>query len=81
MNKTLEAASTQIENIKYLKNHREFDKLPESLKEIAELRLKNPDLSYEELGKLLKEPISKSGAHHRLNKINTIVEEIKCARK
>lgn len=81
LNKTLEAASTQIENIKYLKNHREFDKLPESLKEIAELRLKNPDLSYEELGKLLKKPISKSGAHHRLNKINTIVEEIKCAKK
>ena len=81
LNKTLEASSTQIENIKYLKKRRKFDILPESLKEIAELRLKNPDLSYEEIGKLLKEPISKSGAHHRLNKINAIVEELKCVKR
>ena len=81
LNKTLSAASIQIENIKYLKKHRKFDALDESLKEISEVRLKNPDLSYEEIGKMLKEPISKSGAYHRLNKINLIVEELKCAKK
>lgn len=81
LNKTLDAANIQIEAIKYLKKHKKFETLPESLKEIAELRLKNPDLSYEEIGKLLKEPISKSGAHHRLNKINAIVEELKCAKE
>jgi len=77
LNKTLEAASNQIENIKYLKQHRKFNTLPENLKEIAEIRLKNPDLSYEEIGKLLKTPLSKSGVSHRLSKISKIAEELK----
>lgn len=77
LNKTLEAASNQIENIKYLKQHRKFNTLPENLKEIAEIRLKNPDLSYEEIGKLLKTPLSKSGVSHRLSKISKIAEDLK----
>jgi len=77
LNKTLEAASNQIENIKYLKQHRKFNTLPENLKEIAEIRLKNPDLSYEEIGKLLKKPLSKSGVSHRLSKISKIAEDLK----
>ncbi len=77
LNKILDASKVQIENIKYLKQHKKFNLLPENLKEIAEIRLKNPDLSYDEIGKLLKEPISKSGVSHRLTKINTIVEELK----
>lgn len=77
LNKTLEASKQQIDNIKYLKEHRKFNVLPENLKEVAEIRLKNPDLSYEEIGSLLKKPISKSGVSHRLSKINAIVEELK----
>ena len=77
LNKTLEASKLQIENIKYLKEHRKFNSLPENLKEVAEIRLKNPDLSYEEIGNLLKKPISKSGVSHRLSKINSIAEELK----
>lgn len=77
LNKTLEASSNQIESIKYLKQHKKFNTLTENLKEIAELRLKNPDLSYEEIGKLLKTPLSKSGVSHRLSKICKIAEELK----
>lgn len=77
LNKTLEAAKIQIDNIKYLKQHKKFDTLPETLKEVAEIRLKNPDLSYEEIGNKLKKPMSKSCVSHRLNKLNTIVEELK----
>ncbi len=77
LNKTLETAKMQIDNIKYLKKHKKFEKLPDNLKEVATLRLKNPDLSYEEIGKMLKEPMSKSCVSHRLNKINKIVEELK----
>lgn len=74
--KTMNAAKIQIESIKYLKKHRKFENLPEELKEIANLRIKEPDLSYEELGKLLHKPISKSGVSHRLNKINNIVKDL-----
>lgn len=75
--KTMNASNNQIENINYLKKHRKFNNLSEELREIANLRIKEPDLSYEELGKLLKKPISKSGVSHRLNKINEIVKELK----
>lgn len=74
--KTMNAANTQIESIKYLKQHRKFETLPKELKEIVNLRIKEPDLSYEELGKLLDNPISKSGVSHRLNRINQIAKEL-----
>ena len=76
LNKTIDAAVGQIKNIKKLKQKHKFITLPENLKEIAELRLKNPDASYEELGKMLKKPIGKSGVSHRLNKINQIAKEV-----
>lgn len=76
LNKTIDAAVEQIKNIKLLKQKHKFHILPENLKEIAELRIKNPDASYEELGKMLAKPIGKSGVSHRLNKINQIAKEI-----
>ena len=54
-----------------------FNELSEQLKEIAIVRIENPDMSLEELGKLLKKPIGKSGVNHRLRKIQKIVEELK----
>lgn len=75
LNKTLEAAKNQIQAIKFLKIKGNFNKLTEELQEIAEIRLKNPDLSYEEIGKMLKKPLSKSGVNHRLSKIIQISKE------
>ena len=77
LNKTLSAANSQIIAIKELKRKHKFNLLTKELKEIAELRLKNPDLSYDEIGKLLEKPLSKSGVSHRLNKIIKISEELK----
>lgn len=75
LNKTVSAAVKQIEAIKFLKKDNKFADLSDSLKEIAELRLENPDISLIELGKLLREPIGKSGVNYRLNKIIEIAEE------
>ena len=77
LNKTINASVTQINAIKYLKEHRKFEELPENLKEIAEVRLKNPDASLVELGQMLENPIGKSGVNHRLKKICEISEETK----
>ena len=76
MNKTINASVTQIQAIRYLKEHKKFEELPENLKEIAEVRLKNPDASLVELGKMLQNPIGKSGVNHRLKKICEIAEEL-----
>lgn len=67
--KTVDAAVKQINAIKKLKENGKFNNLPDSLKELANLRLENPEASLEELGKMLKEPIGKSGVNYRLNKI------------
>lgn len=59
LNKTVNAAVYQIEAIKKLKKEKKFDKLPENLKEIAKLRLENPDCTLAQLGEMLSEPIRK----------------------
>ena len=47
------------------------------LKEIALLRLENPDMSLKALGELLENPIGKSGVNHRLQKIHDFAEELR----
>lgn len=76
LNKTVTAATKQIEAIRKLKNSRKFTNLSEELKEIANLRLKNPDASLIELGNMLKEPVGKSGVNYRLNKLIKMAEEL-----
>lgn len=77
LNKTINAAVKQIEDIKLIKKKRKFSSLPENLQEIANLRIENPDISLVELGKLLKEPIGKSGVNHRLKKLSAIAEDLR----
>lgn len=77
LNKILEASNLQIRDIMFLKDNNKFETLPEELKEIAEIRLKNPDISYEEIANVLKKPISKSGVSHRFKKISRIAEELR----
>lgn len=69
LNKTINASIEQIEAIKKLKASGKFKKMDEPLKEIAELRLKNPNASLIELGQILQKPVGKSGVNYRLKKI------------
>ncbi len=75
LNKTINASIRQIAAIRKLQETGKFKKLEDNLKEIAILRLENPDMPLVELGKLLKEPIGKSGVNYRLKKIMEIAEE------
>ena len=77
LNKTISASVLQVQAIKLLKSKKKFEELSDDLKEIAELRLANPDANLVELGQMLDTPIGKSGANHRLNKILKIAEELK----
>ena len=54
-----------------------FASLPDGLKEIASVRLENPYVSLEELGKLLDQPIGKSGVNHRLRKLSEAAEKLR----
>ncbi len=77
LNKTINASVEQISAIKKLKESKKFNKLNDNLKEIANLRLENPNMSLIELGKLLKQPLGKSGVNYRLKKIVEIANDIK----
>ncbi len=67
--KTFNAAAKQIEAIMKLKDSGKFDDLPSDLKEIATLRLENPEMTLSELGANLSTPLTRSGVNHRLKKI------------
>lgn len=69
LNKTINASIQQIAAIRKLQETGNLNKLDDNLKEIAILRLENPDMPLVELGKLLKEPVGKSGVNYRLKKI------------
>ena len=75
LNKTLNASVEQIDAIRKLQQNGKFNKLEDTLKEIANLRLENPDMPLLELGKLLKNPVGKSGVNYRLKKIIEIANE------
>lgn len=77
LNKTINASVKQVEDINFIKKMKKFNSLPDNLKEIAELRLENPDMPLSELGKQLEKPISKSGVNHRLRKISLYAEELR----
>lgn len=77
LNKIVSTGIIQKENIEFIKQKIGLDNLPKQLKEIAILRLENPDLSLKEIGEMLKPPISKSGVNHRLKKINNIAENLR----
>lgn len=75
--KTVTAAAKQIEDIKYIMDCGEYDLLNPELKELAALRIENPDISLNELGKLIDPPISRSGVNHRLERLHKIALSLK----
>lgn len=70
--KTVNAAGLQLEAIKKLQSTKGYESLPEELREIAEIRLENPDASLRELAVIAG--ISRSGVNHRLNRLVEIAK-------
>ena len=77
LNKTINAALKQIEDIKFIKNMKKFNELPPNVQEVANLRLENPDMPLAELGKMLSTPVGKSGVNYRLKVISNYADELR----
>lgn len=78
LNKTVDAALRQVENIRLVQSVIGLENLPPKLQEIAELRLKHQDVTLKELGEMIESgKVSKSGVNHRLRKIDQIAEQIR----
>lgn len=73
VDKIIETASKQVKLITYLEDTDTLDLLDEKSREAAIYRVKYPDVSLQELSEIITmetgTPITKSGLHHRLKKM------------
>lgn len=77
LSKTINAGLRQIEDIKWIDKVLGLQELPDSLQEMARVRLLNPSASLKELGELMNPKVGKSGVNHRLKKIQEIAENLR----
>ncbi|CAA7599688.1 WhiA LAGLIDADG-like domain protein [Acididesulfobacillus acetoxydans] len=77
LNKTVDAAVRQVDNIRLVADTVGFTSLPEALRQVAQARLEYPDASLKELGEMLRPQVGKSGVNHRLRKIDELAESIR----
>jgi hypothetical protein len=77
IDRTVRASAKQLDDIKLVLDTLGDDRLPEELREIAKLRLANPDMSLRDLGKLAEPNISRSGVNHRFERLAKLADEIR----
>lgn len=75
--KTVNAATKQIDDILYIRDHYGFSNLSDNLREIAEVRLDYPDATLKELGEYLEPKVGKSGVNHRLRKLSELADRLR----
>ncbi|SCB89818.1 DNA-binding protein WhiA [Weissella bombi] len=78
LDKTVNASQKQIDDILFLDEEIGLGRLPEKLKEIAEIRLAHREEPLSALGQYVPSgEISKSGVNHRLRKLTKMADEIR----
>lgn len=81
MDKTIETATKQVEDIQYLIDNLSINLLDEKTRETAEYRLKYPESSLVELSEIISletgKTLTKSGLNHRMRKIKMLVERLR----
>ena len=75
--KTVTAAARQVDDILFLQQKYGFEKLPVSLRQMAEVRLEYPEAPLKELGMYLDPPVGKSGVNHRLRKLCELADAMR----
>lgn len=77
LKKTVSAAGSQAQDIRFILEHRDITWLDEDLRELALLRVENGDLSLRELSTRLSVPLSRSGVNHRLRRISEAAAKLR----
>lgn len=72
----IEASMKQVEAIKKIDEAIGVAELPEKLRQAAQLRLENPDISIAALGELCDPPLKKSGINNRMRRIEEIAAKL-----
>lgn len=74
IDRTIKASFTQIEAVNKLKENKTFENLSKDLQDLANLRIKYPYISLQELGNMLNPPLSKARVNYRLQKFIKLAE-------
>ena len=72
----IEASMKQVETIKKIDEAIGLAALPDKLRQAAQLRLENPDISIAALGELCDPPLKKSGINNRMRRIEEIADKL-----
>ncbi len=76
IDRSVDAAKRQLRNIEIISEKMGLENLDSKLYEIALIRVDYPDISLEEIGKIVVPPIKKSGVNGRFKKIEKIAESL-----
>lgn len=76
IDKIAEAGLRQVGDITSIRASFGLERLPQSLRRVAEARLEHPEASLEELGSLMDPPLTKSAVNHRLRRIHKIARSL-----
>ena len=77
INRVVDAAEAQINDILFIDRELGLEKLPRSLRDMAYARANNPETSLSGLGELLDPPIGKSGVNARLRRLTDIADKLR----
>ena len=81
VDKIIETATNQVKDIEYLESMDSLDLLDDKVKIVANYRLKYKEASLTELSEIITietgVPITKSGLHHRFNKIKALATKLR----
>ena len=74
IDKTINAAANQAADIELLVERLGWEGIPDDLRELARLRLENPEYSLREIGEALRAPMSRSGVSHRFQRLKELAD-------
>ncbi len=76
IDKTLKAAEKQLSWIRKIQETKGLAFLPDKLREVAVLRLENPEATLQELADMMDPPMKKSGLNNRFRKIEELAGKL-----
>ena len=81
LEKTATAYAEQRQDIEYILNNTDINKLDNELKKIIDIRSIYPDLSLKDLGEKYNPPISRSAVNYRIQKIRKYADKLRNEKK
>jgi len=75
IDKAVSAGGRQVEDIQCIGRQMGLERLDDDLRELAELRLQNPEATLRELGEMMNPPLTRSGVNHRFVRLGQLAQE------